>query len=285
MNRIALDWGSSRLRAYAVDASGDVVETRQADTGVFTIATNDFERALRQLIGDWLDAHPQIEICAAGMIGSANGWREAPYVATPASSRALRERVVQVPFENSSHVLKIIPGVRHGTGAQVDVMRGEETQIFGLLPESGDGTIVDFRTHYTGELYHWLSTQSSVSKVLAAHAAFDELAFDEAAAQAAQHPSDLLQQLFTLRASVVARERTGAQAASATQGALIGSDVANGMQYLRRKTGTFSQLSLVGSTVLNAHYARVFQQHGIAATLYDADATVKGLHRILGKPA
>ncbi len=302
MKRIALDWGSSRLRAYAVDGPGNVLDTRQAEAGVFTIRGHAFELALRELIGDWLDAHPHIEICAAGMIGSANGWREAPYVATPASSHALRESVVQIPFKKSQHVLKVIPGVRHGAGASVDVMRGEETQIFGVLPASGDGVfclpgthckwvivregaIVDFRTHYTGELYQWLASQSSVSKVIEASAPFDAQAFDEAAAQAAQNPSDLLHQLFALRASVVARERSGAQAASAAQGLLIGSDVANGGQYLRRKIGTFSQLSLVGSSVLNAHYARALAAQGIASVEHNADATVNGLSRILSKPA
>jgi 2-dehydro-3-deoxygalactonokinase len=302
VSRIALDWGSSRLRAYAVDASGAVLQLRQADTGVFSVAKSEFEATLRALIGDWLDAYPHIEICAAGMVGSANGWAEAPYVATPASAQVLRENVLRVPFQNSDHVLKIIPGVRHGMGAQVDVMRGEEAQIFGVLGEASegafclpgthckwvivrDGAIVDFRTHYTGELYQWLSTQSSVSKVLNQDAAFDGSAFDEAAHFAHQNPSDLLNQVFTLRASVVARERTGAQAASAAQGALIGSDVANGLQYLRRKMGTFSRISLVGSATLNAHYLRVLNMQGIETAAHDADATVSGLTRILGNSA
>jgi 2-dehydro-3-deoxygalactonokinase len=302
INRIALDWGSSRLRAYAVNARGEVIDTRQSEAGVFGVQNSAFESTLRALVGDWLDAHPHLEICAAGMIGSASGWCEAPYVATPASTSALRENVLHVPFQNSKHILKIIPGVRHGRGAQVDVMRGEETQIFGVLPAADEGVfclpgthckwvvvregaIVNFRTHYTGELYQWLSTQSSVSKVLAANAPFDGDAFEEAARNAAQHPSDLLHQLFALRASVVSRERTGAQAASAAQGTLIGSDIANGITYLRRKMGTFSQLSLVGSSVLNAHYSRVLAHHGIAASIHDADATVSGLNHILGNPA
>jgi 2-dehydro-3-deoxygalactonokinase len=302
MNRIALDWGSSRLRAYAVDTFGAVLQSRQADTGVFSVAKSEFEPTLRALIGEWLNAYPHIEICAAGMVGSANGWAEAPYVSTPASTQALREQVLHVPFQQSNHILKIIPGVRHGMGAEVDVMRGEETQIFGVLGGLNDallclpgthckwvivrdGAIVDFRTHYTGELYQWLSTQSSVSKVLDPSAAFDTRAFDEAAQFALQNPSDLLNQMFRLRASVVARERTGAQAASAAQGALIGSDVANGLQYLRRKMGTFSRLSLVGSAILNAHYLRVLNMQGIETTAHDADATVSGLTRILGNSA
>jgi 2-dehydro-3-deoxygalactonokinase len=299
MNRIALDWGSTRLRAYALANDSTILQARDADTGVFSITKGQFEPALRSLIGDWLDLHPHLDICAAGMVGSANGWAEAPYVATPASTRALREQVMHVPFQHSAHVLKIIPGVRHGAGAEVDVMRGEETQIFGVLGEAQnavlclpgthckwvivrDGAIVDFRTHYTGELYQWLSTQSSVSKVLEPNAAFDLDAFDAAAQRAIDNPSDLLSQMFMLRASVVARERTGAQASSAAQGALIGSDVANGVQYLRRKTGYFSRILLVGNATLNVHYNRVLKRHGIEVLEHEADATVSGLARILG---
>jgi 2-dehydro-3-deoxygalactonokinase len=302
VNRIVLDWGSTRLRAYALAGDSRILQARHADTGVFSVDKGQFESTLRALIGDWLDRVPDIEICAAGMVGSANGWAEAPYVCTPASTQALREQVLHVPFQHSNHILKIIPGVRHGMGAEVDVMRGEETQIFGVLgglkdallclPGTHckwvivrDGAIVDFRTHYTGELYQWLATQSSVSKVLDPSAAFDAGAFDEAAQCAMQNPSDLLNQVFTLRASVVARERTGAQAASAAQGALIGSDVANGLQYLRRKMGIFSRIALVGNATLNAHYLRVLNMQGIETTAHDADATVSGLTRILGNSA
>ncbi len=298
MHRIALDWGSSNLRAYAVNANGEITHTQQANTGVFSVANHAFEHALRALIGDWLVANPTVEICAAGMIGSANGWREAPYVATPASMQALRANVMHIPFELSQHVLKIVPGVRHGAGGEVDVMRGEETQIFGVLQDESSeemfclpgthckwvlvrgGAIVDFRTHFTGELYQWLITQSSISKVLERDAPFDERAFDEAAARAVENPSDLLQQLFSLRAGVVAREKSAGWSASAAQGILIGSDVANALQYLRRKNGSFSQISIVGSGALNGLYARVLRSQGLAARAYEADASVRGLHRI-----
>ncbi len=304
MHRIALDWGSSHLRAYAVDTCGAVLQTRQADTGVFSVVKNEFELTLRALVDDWLDAHPQIEICAAGMIGSANGWQEARYVCTPATPRALRESMLRIAFERSAHVLQIIPGVRHGAGMAVDVMRGEETQIFGVLQGLGDGVfclpgthckwvvvrddaIVDFRTHFTGELYQWLSTQSSVSKVFGPTAPFDSKAFDEAAGRAIAAPGDLLHQLFTLRASVVSRERDGAWAASAAQGALIGADVANGIEYLRRSFGDFASapIHLIGAPTLSAHYAHILGQQDIDYRMHDADATVNGLTRICGKPA
>ncbi len=308
MHHIALDWGSSRLRAYALKKvserpfGADIVEERSADVGVFSIQNNNFESALRTLIGDWLDAHPTIGISAAGMIGSVNGWREAPYVATPARMEDLRTRCVTVSFEHSAHVLRIVPGVRQGAGCETDVMRGEETQIFGVLGSQPDGVfclpgthckwvvvrdrrIVDFRTHYSGEIYQWLATHSSVGKVLDVAAPFDEVAFDAGAARAADAPADLLHQLFTLRASVVARERTGAFNASALQGIIIGNDVFSGVSYLRRRFETVENVSIIGATGLSALYARALAAQGLSSALHAADATVKGLAQIFGDVA
>jgi 2-dehydro-3-deoxygalactonokinase len=302
MKRIVLDWGSSQLRAYALAVDATILQSRQSDTGVFAVKDKQFEPTLRALIGDWLDLHPNIEICAAGMVGSANGWAQAPYVATPASIHALREQVLHVPFKRSNHVLKIIPGVRHGAGASVDVMRGEETQLFGVLGDAQDGVfclpgthckwvcvrnreIVDFRTHFTGELFHLLSTHSSVSSVLDPGVPFDEKSFDEAVQRAHENPSDLLHQIFTLRASVVSGERSRSQLQSALQGILIGSDVANGLQYLRRSFGAFTNISLVGNATLTTLYARALQLLGVSTTLHDADATVNGITQILSKSA
>lgn len=272
---------------------------RTADAGVFSVQNRDFEAVLRSLIGDWLDAHPSVPILAAGMIGSANGWREAPYVPTPTTMRALRENLVQVPLQRSSHVLRIIPGVRHGQGSDTDVMRGEETQIFGALGNECDGlfclpgthckwavvqggAIVDFRTHYTGELYAWLSTQSSVGKVLDARAPFDAAAFDEGAARAFAAPESLLHQLFALRASVVAKERSAAYNASAAQGVLIGNDCALGLAYLRRKWNDWLAMPIhvVGGANLAALYARVLDSQGVACMVHEANVTVIGLQRI-----
>jgi 2-dehydro-3-deoxygalactonokinase len=297
--RIVLDWGSSNLRAYALDSHGVVTDERSASTGVFNVEGHAFERLLRSLIGNWLDAHPAAEILAAGMIGSVNGWAEAPYVRAPAGVAQLRAHCIKVPFEHSAHRLKIVPGVRSGEGAATDVMRGEETQIFGVLDAAQAGVfclpgthnkwvwveggrIVDFRTHYTGELYQWLSTTSSVGKVLASDAAFDETAFDEAAQRAAHAPQDLLNHLFQLRASVVARQRTGAQAASAAQGVIVGNDVAAGLLYLRRKFSSAFEVQIVGSNALCGLYQRVLALHEVKSVHHRADATVRGLAQIFG---
>jgi 2-dehydro-3-deoxygalactonokinase len=309
MNRIALDWGSTRLRAYALAEQSNTCgavfsEMREADTGVFAVQDKGFESALRALIGDWLDVHPNLEICAAGMIGSANGWAEAPYVRAPATLRDLRGACIEVPFTQSAHRIKIVPGVRHAEGAATDVMRGEETQIMGALADGMQqdgvfilpgthckwvivqgGAIVAFRTHYTGELYQWLSTQSSVAKVAPVASANDSVAFEEGVARALAAPEALLHHMFTLRASVVARERTGAWAANAMRGVLIGHDVAQGIAYcttyLRRSFDQDASIpTLIGAPALCAQYAQVLAQAGVKARTLDADVAVNGLARL-----
>src|SRR5690349_18761073 len=123
---IALDWGTTSLRAYRFDRAGQVVESRQLAVGILHVATNGsaitgFAHAFEQACGDWIRAAPASPIIACGMIGSAQGWREAAYLDVPASvddlGRALTE--VETP---SGAVLHIIPGLI-ARGPLPEVMR------------------------------------------------------------------------------------------------------------------------------------------------------------------
>jgi 2-dehydro-3-deoxygalactonokinase len=79
---VAIDWGTSAARAYRIDADGAVLERRGVPIGVKHVRDGRFEAALAKLLGDWsADPAPRI---ACGMIGSRQGWVEAPYVGCPA---------------------------------------------------------------------------------------------------------------------------------------------------------------------------------------------------------
>ena len=139
---IALDWGTTQLRAYRFDGDGQVAESRQLAAGIMRIAVDDaapagFERALEQACGDWITARPASAIIAGGMIGSAQGWREAPYLEVPASVDELGGALTRVATGRGA-VLHIIPGLIE-RGPLPDVMRGEETQIAGALDDAGAG--------------------------------------------------------------------------------------------------------------------------------------------------
>jgi 2-dehydro-3-deoxygalactonokinase len=139
---IALDWGTTALRAYLFDTAGQLLETRASTAGIMNLprAANEggFDAAFDAVCGSWLERAPHLPVMAAGMVGSAQGWKEAPYVDTPASPDAIVRGLARVQT-SSGVALHIVPGVLE-RGELPNVMRGEETQIFGAL--AGDAVTV-----------------------------------------------------------------------------------------------------------------------------------------------
>lgn len=166
---LALDWGTSNLRASLLGAGGRLLERRAAPGGIMAVPERRFEAALRALCGDWLDAH-RCPVIASGMIGSRQGWQEAPYVACPATLAQAAAQLARVPLQGGG-VLHIVPGLSClGSDGVDDVMRGEETQLWGaelpagtcaVLPGThakwawaGEGGRIErFQTWLTGELF------------------------------------------------------------------------------------------------------------------------------------
>ena len=191
---IGLDWGSSRLRAYLLRADGAVVEARSSDAGASRLAVGAapaeraalFERHLRELVGDWLV--PGRPMIACGMVGSAHGWREAAYVPCPVDLNEVHRHLTLVRGSDGLE-LQIVPGVSYRPAAHApDVMRGEETQVIGVLARDPawatgssivlpgthskwvrivDGKLVSFATWMTGELFDILRSHSVLSRSLA----------------------------------------------------------------------------------------------------------------------
>ena len=93
---IALDWGTTSLRAYLMAHDGSVIEERAGGKGIMQVEDGRFEDALSALCGDWLDSHPAATLIASGMIGSKQGWIEAPYCPCPANAAALATKMVPI---------------------------------------------------------------------------------------------------------------------------------------------------------------------------------------------
>src|SRR5271154_5262767 len=164
---IAIDWGSSSFRAYLLSADGEVVGEMASGDGIASVAAGEYPATLRRLVGRWLDANPSLPVIASGMVGSRHGWREAPYAPCPASPRDVAERLTAVEADGRRAVLA--PGLSYADAAGVDVMRGEETEIFGVADTGGrlivlpgshskwariEGErVVAFKTFITGELF------------------------------------------------------------------------------------------------------------------------------------
>ena len=171
---IAVDWGTSTFRAYLVQ-NNKVSDTIETKDGMKFVKSHLFEQTLLSLIDRWLDDDEITEILASGMVGSKQGWEEAPYQQTPCNLKKLN--YITPTLKDNRISLKIFSGISQTH--QPDVMRGEETQIAGFLNETPNfngsiclpGThskwveirnnnIIKFKTFMTGELFEIISKNS-----------------------------------------------------------------------------------------------------------------------------
>jgi 2-dehydro-3-deoxygalactonokinase len=235
---IAIDWGSSRLRAWLLDADGTVRDRRASDDGAIGLPHDRFDAVLARTVGDWAAARPGAPMLACGMVGARGAWMEAPYVDVPAGVDTIRSRLAHVAT-SLGRPLAIVGGLRSG---EPDVLRGEETQALGtglsdgLLCMPGThakwlrlrGGIVDaFATWFTGELYELLGSHGSLAKAFGESAPIDEGGFDAGIAQALAPHADArwLHALFTFRARVVGQGVPGAQERSRLSGWLLATEL------------------------------------------------------------
>lgn len=194
---VGLDWGTSSLRAHRFASDGALLETRSRPWGIRSLPDGGFAAALAAIAGDWLAWRPAPRVVACGMVGSRQGWREAPYVECPADARSLAAALV--PCDTGPGLatgpLWIVPGAIRPAARDArperlpDVMRGEETQVCGALavaPELADdallvlpgthskwcavrdGRLASFTTFMTGEIFAVLRDHSLLGAPLAA---------------------------------------------------------------------------------------------------------------------
>jgi 2-dehydro-3-deoxygalactonokinase len=288
---IALDWGTSNLRASLLGPGGVVLDRRSAAGGVMAVPERRFEAALRALCGDWIDAH-RCPLIASGMIGSRQGWVEAPYLPCPATLQDAATRLVAVPLHGA--VLHIVPGlIADGRDGQADVMRGEETQLWGaglapgevcVLPGThskwawmgAGGAVERFQTHMTGELYAVLVQHSILGRLMpggpaAPHAA----AFADGVRLGQTGHAQLTHALFAVRTAGL----TGRQPATALpdflSGLLIGAEIAGACA-----DGAPAAVTLLGEVALCERYAGALALAGIDARHAPAEATTRGQWRL-----
>ena len=90
---IALDWGTSSFRGWLLDGEGNVLDSISADLGILRIPYQDFESVYHQRLNPWFKLHGSVPVIASGMIGSRQGWLEAPNVACPTGLEELSEQL------------------------------------------------------------------------------------------------------------------------------------------------------------------------------------------------
>lgn len=283
---IAVDWGTSNLRAWAMGSKGFLAEA-SSEEGMSRLSRNEFEPALLRLVGPWLNK-AETTVIACGMVGSRQGWHEAPYrtaPCTPIHSGSL----VQVPTQDPRIRVLIAPGIKQTSPA--DVMRGEETQIAGALALRPDfdgilclpgthtkwahvsaGEIVSFQTFMTGEMFELLSRQSVLRHGLA-ESGWDDGAFSDAVSDALARPERIAAKLFSLRAEGLIAGLSAQKARARLSGLLIGIELAASKPYWLGQA-----VALIGSEGLSQIYAKALDQQGIKAQILPGtDCTLAGL--------
>jgi 2-dehydro-3-deoxygalactonokinase len=293
---IAIDWGTSNLRASLLGEGGAVLATRQAASGVMAVPERRFAETLLALCGGWLADRPRLACIASGMIGSRQGWVEAPYLACPAGLAEAAAQLVRVGFgEGELHALHIVPGLRCvGTDGQADVMRGEETQLWGaglpaesccVLPGTHSkwawtgegGRVLHFQTHMTGEVYAVLTQHSILGRLMDLSAAPEPAAFDDGVRLGLQQHAHLLHTLFSARTAGLMGQRTAQALPAFLSGLLIGAELGSARASSHGAPGT---VALLGDGALCDRYARAFGLAGMAVQRVPAEATTRGQWRV-----
>jgi 2-dehydro-3-deoxygalactonokinase len=283
---IALDWGTSSFRAYLV-TDGQIVDERAGSDGILTVKDGQFEAVFERYVEGWDLALP---ILASGMITSRQGWIEVPYRACPAGLSELAEAMV---YHTTALGRKIafIPGLSCRNAGVPDVMRGEETQIFGAL-ESGNaafvlpgthskwafvagGKVTNFRTHMTGDVFAALKGHTILGRLMTGEQ-HDGAVFARGVHMGLEQGTQLLHALFSVRTLALFDEIEGKHLASYLSGLLIGAEIAS--------EGPVELVTLIGSERLSEHYALALHIAGRDALIGDPNAAVRGLQRV-GKAA
>ncbi|WP_250482247.1 MULTISPECIES: 2-dehydro-3-deoxygalactonokinase [unclassified Caballeronia] len=301
---IALDWGTTSLRAYLLGADGLALDTRASSAGIMNLPAGGFDQAFEETCGAWLDAHAHLPVIAAGMVGSAQGWVEAPYVETPANADALVAGIVDVKTARGV-VLHVVPGVLE-RGVLPNVMRGEETQIFGALasePALGnaggaliglpgthakwafvaDERIERFYTFMTGETFSALRDHTILGRTMHPTATHDEQAFLRGVetARDAGHPG-VLATIFSTRTLGLTGQLSAEQQSDYLSGLLIGHELRGLNEVLAREQSALAgkPLRLIGNDALCNRYRAALARFGCHDAATVAHATEHGLYGI-----
>lgn len=291
---LAFNWGSTNLRALLINTDGELVDSWSGPKGITQQPRAESEATATEL---WERFGTPLRVFAAGMIGSPQGYAEAPYVACPTTAEILAGNMLGVQMGRAP--VKIVPGlkvIRDDDSA--DVMRGEEIEILGALSMMGDkrgtqtmvlpgthtkwvaledGKVVDFSTSMGSEIFDRLSEKGLLSSILQGHGAVDD-AFLMGVERARTATLGLSQLLFEVRARTMTGLMDREAATSFARGILIGDEIQNA---LTRFGVESSHVTMVGSAATMSLYHAAFAAFGYAADIVDAvDANVRGFHAL-----
>ena len=289
---VAIDWGTTRFRAYLIDETGAVIDRVSSDDGIMAVKPGGFPAVLAIRCGMWLARDPDLPVLMAGMVGSRNGWVEAPYRTCPASPSDIISAMMPIDIGNG-RVAQIVPGLstRDAEGAP-DVLRGEETLALGaglddglvVLPGTHSkwirieaGVMKGFSTFMTGEFYATLLGHTILS---ALRKEPDQASGFAKGLRAAERGGGLTHQAFSARTSVLLGDMTGEEVGPFLSGLLIGSEILNAVALYSHSKA----ITLIAEGVIAEHYKTALQAKGLDCNVMTPEtAFIKGLFHLRPK--
>lgn len=288
---VALDWGTTNLRGWAMSDAGLVLAEATSDKGMGKLTPDAFEDALLDMAGDWITG--PIMAIACGMVGARQGWTEAQYAQVPCD--VIPDSFTRAPTRTPGLSVFIIPGISQSSPA--DVMRGEETQIAGFLALNpgwdgvlclpgthtkwchiSAGEVVSFQTFMTGDMFAALSAHTVLRHSIA-DTGWDEGAFAEALDDALSRPEKMAARLFSLRAEGLLHGMSNETARARLSGTLIGAELAAAKPYWLGQN-----IGIIGAGKVADLYALALESQGAHARIADNDdVTLNGLKAAYAK--
>jgi len=296
---IGIDWGTTSFRAFRVARDGAIRDRRISPRGIMNVPDARFGDTLREEIGPWLAAGEE-HVLLSGMIGSRQGWVEAPYLPCPAGLSDLATALIDIPFDWAK--VKLVPGLSCTDPAGVpEVMRGEETQALGIpsLVRSGGlaclpgthskwvtvagGRITGFTTHMTGEAFGALRGHTILGRMMrdgpSGGAPF------AAGLRRSADPGGLLHHLFGVRSRALTGELAETDAPAYLSGLLIGHEIRSALGHaaIAEAAGEPSGnapppvVQVIGEPDLTELYAAAITACGGFAERHDGQAAALGL--------
>ncbi len=287
---IGIDWGTTSFRAFRVTRDGTIRDRRISQRGIMNVPDARFGDTLREEIGPWLAAGEE-HVLLSGMIGSRQGWVEAPYLPCPAGLPDLAAALIDIPFDWAK--VKLVPGLSGTDSSSVpEVMRGEETQVLGIptLMRSGglaclpgthskwvtvqEGRITSFTTHMTGEVFAALRGHTILGRMMRDGPA-GGVPFEAGLRRSADR-GGLLHHLFGVRSRALTGELSETDSPAYLSGLLIGHEIRSALG----QTDGKAVVQVIGDPDLTSLYATAIAACGGYAERHDGQAAAYGLAQI-----
>ncbi|MEO7385234.1 MAG: 2-dehydro-3-deoxygalactonokinase [Novosphingobium sp.] len=277
------DWGTTRLRLWQMTDGEITGQSEGPGIGALTLSP---AATLREAMVPLIAGTTPDRIVLCGMAGARNGLHEAPYAECAATAETWARECARLDFDGVPAFIAAGLAAHDSARNTHDVMRGEETQVFGalmlhpalqhgrhqlVLPGTHakwvtieEGQVTGLRTFITGELFALLGRSS----LLATGPNSDKSGQNDgfaAGLEQAQSGGGLSGALFTARSAQLRQSRSPGWAKGYLSGLLIGHELAE-IKTLPRA------VTVIAAGGLSGHYLAAMTAFGVTGHALDGDA-------------